>query len=302
MTISGNLTIGQGYGIDVDSIGTITIGGNWSNLGSFNPGEGTVIFFGSSPSVISGKTISTISIANYSTGPSGDDGYADVTLPFGFYFAGTAYTTAHITTNGWVSLNGSGAAETNNATLFNSTAPNVALAPWFDDLRDDNTGTVNYKTEGAAPNRVFTVEWYKVRTYYTSSVPYARINFQVKLYESSNVIEFHYGSYESGNHNGNESASIGMEDAVGGTGHFIEATNGSTTVPLTTLNSLNNWPAVNYRFTPDFTERFHDLQFNKTNATVTVNQDISVSGSLQVSEGTSLDIPSSKTINILGND
>jgi hypothetical protein len=203
-------------------------------------------------------------------------------------------------TNGWISLNGSGSNAWGNAYLFNSTAPNVTIAPWFDDLRDDATSSVNYLTEGTSPNRVFTVEWYRVRTYSSSSNPYARISFQVKLYETSNIIEFHYGIAETGNHHVSESASIGIEDAISGPYHFVEATTGSMTTAVTNLQSLSNWPTVNYRFTPTLMENFYNLTINKTGTSVSVVNDVIVQGNLVVNPGSNLDVPSSRNINVLG--
>jgi len=74
-----------------------------------------------------------------------------------------------------------------------------------------------YKVEGTAPNRVLTIEFYRVGNYYydyanstsnMSNVSYARRyrSFQVKLYETTGTIEFHYGprtmeySNSSGSH------------------------------------------------------------------------------------------------------
>ena len=55
---------------------------------------------------------------------------------------------------------------------------------------------------------------------------------------------------ENGTHHTSESASIGLEDATGGTNHFIEGTTGSMTTGISTLVSPANWPTTNYRFTP----------------------------------------------------
>ena len=139
-----------------------------------------------------------------------------------------------------MSLNQSGTTQSANTNLFITSNPNTTLAPWFDDLTVDASGSLTYKTEGPAPNRIFTVEWKNIPTFRNQAS--ARINFQVKLYETSNIVEFHYGNFVSGDHSGNESASIGIEDATGGSGHFIEATTGSTTISVVNLVSTTNWP------------------------------------------------------------
>ena len=220
-------------------------------------------------------------ISGGTAGPTGDDAYADVNIGFTFNYLGINYSQARINTNGWISLNTSGVADAvDNSDLFTSSLPALALAPWWDDLRADATSSISYKTEGVVPNRLFIVEWKRVLAFYSTGTT-ARISFQVKLYETSNVIEFCYGTAEAGNHDISESASIGIKDATGGSGHFKEATTGSTTTGVINLSSTSNWPTVNYRFTPPFvTGTFYNLIENKTNATLTIQPDIIVNGDL----------------------
>ena len=63
------------------------------------------------------------------------------------------------------------------------------IAPLWINFVDGN-GSTFYRIEGTAPNRVLTVEW---RGYLTSSNHGTLANtFQVRLSESTNIIEFHY--------------------------------------------------------------------------------------------------------------
>jgi hypothetical protein len=160
---------------------------------------------------------------------------------------------------------------------------------------------VAHKTEGTAPNRVFTAEWYRLLTYNTNGVT-ARISFQARLYETSNIIEFHYGTAESGTH-GDEGASIGIEDAIGGSGHFIEATTGSTTNGITNLVSSSNWPTVNYRFSPPVAnEAFYNVVINKTGSYAEFNANTQVNGSFTVMPGASYNVKNGRTVTVLGTD
>jgi hypothetical protein len=203
--------------------------------------------------------------------------------------------------NGWISLNAGGGTALDNSLMFSTSAPNTTLAPWFDNLQDDNTSVVQYRADGLAPNQVFTVEWYRVRAYETNQ--YARITFQAKLYETSNIIEFCYGNVESGTHSSLEGASIGIEDATGGANHFIEATGGYVTTGVVKLRSDTNWPSVNYRFTPpSFTEEFYNLNISKSSAGVTVNNNVDVHGSMNINPGAQISIPGSQVVNVLGQD
>ncbi len=101
-------------------------------------------------------------------GPTGDDGNLDVPIGFTFNYTGTNYTQARLSTNGWISLNLTGSLGYVNSSLFDNSVPNATMAPWWDDLIDDGTSIVSYKTEGAAPYRIFTAEWIHVLTYYTT--------------------------------------------------------------------------------------------------------------------------------------
>jgi hypothetical protein len=296
MVTDGDFTINPGSSLTFNGSATLTAGGDWNNYGALDHGTGNIEFIGSNPAKIKGGINRRSYVSNYristltkeltyltggSAGPTGDDAYADVSIGFDFNYLGVNYSQARINTNGWISLNLTGAADAvDNANLFNTSLPALAIAPWWDDLKADATSSITYKTEGTSPNRIFIVEWKKLLTYYQTGTT-SRISFQVKLYETSNNIEFCYGDAETGTHDLSESASIGIKDAVGGISHFKEATTGSSTMEVINLKSSNNWPTVNYRFTPPaLNESFFNIIENKTNATLTVEPDIIVNGDL----------------------
>lgn len=139
---------------------------------------------GSFNSIVGQSGTQTASLASGST----DDGYYDL-IPIGFTFVymGQFYTQVSASTNGWMTLGQyASTAPTNNLT---SGTPRPVIAPLWDDLQMAN-GTLVYRTDGNAPNRVFTIEWNNVRWYYSVSTP--TISFQVKLYEGTGVIQFIY--------------------------------------------------------------------------------------------------------------
>jgi PKD repeat protein len=313
MTVTGNMTILAGKTLSFSGNGELSIGGNWTNCGNFTPGTGTVKFIGNSPATVSAYT-TTSNITSYArstftksmsaltgatTGPTGNNGHVVVPIGFSFNYIGTNYTQARLSTNGWISLNESGTTSSANANLFTVTIPNTTVTPWWDDLTDDATSIVSFKTEGTAPLRIFTAEWYRVPTY--SSGAAARISFQVKFYETTNVIEFHYGSLETGTHNASESASIGIEDATGGSGHFFEATTGSSTTGVTNLVSTTNWPIVNYRFSPPSPAQiFQNITINNSSANVLFNTNTTVTGTFDVMPGASFEIKNGQTLTVQG--
>ncbi len=142
-------------------------------------------------------------------------------LPFAFSLLGAAVTTFSASSNGNVQLfatTGSGSTGFTNAAIPTAGTPNGMLAPFWDDLRNVATTEVRSATFGTAPNRRFTVEWFDS----TLIGNVERLRFQVQIFETTNVTEFHYctinpGTVTDGRANGN-SATIGIEDLTGATG------------------------------------------------------------------------------------
>lgn len=265
MTVTGNMIINPGNAFKNAGSGILKVGSGWLNSGIFDPGTGEVRFIGPSNGIIPDGLLPANEVQNYllstspalmtpisggTDGPTGDNAHSDVSIGFTFNYAGTDYTEARINTNGWLSLNltGSDSDSEDNSKLFFSSDPSDALAPWWDDLMADGSSSITYITSGTAPYRVFTVEWNNVFAYCTGSTTY--LNFQVQLYETTNVIEFCYGDVIAGTTNASEGASIGIKGLAGGAGDFIEATTDTKNTLITNLTSSANWPSTNYKFTP----------------------------------------------------
>lgn len=113
-----------------------------------------------------------------------------IPIGFTFMFCGNNYTQLSACSNGWISLSNSSSTAYTNSSSSSMSAMVPVLMPIFDDLYGANGGVSTYKTTGTAPNRVFTFEWKYWRPLsYTSS---AQVSFQVRLYEGTNAIKFHY--------------------------------------------------------------------------------------------------------------
>ncbi|MES2680612.1 MAG: T9SS type A sorting domain-containing protein [Bacteroidota bacterium] len=147
-----------------------------------------------------------------SAGSTQDDNRSDFTnIGFDFWYNGIRYTQFSVSTNGFLDFSSStddGGPQGddfgyNNAAFstFNSAnATRPAIAPFYDDLTaQGNTAalgnSLKYLLTGSAPNRVLTVEWINMAVY-NNITP--SLNFQVKLYESSGVIEILYGTMNAG--------------------------------------------------------------------------------------------------------
>jgi hypothetical protein len=73
------------------------------------------------------------------------------------------------------------------------------ILPFGCDVVDRGIGTtvslspISYKVEGSTPNRILKVQWQNAGAYGEGQPYNMYINFQLWLYETSNIIEFHYG-------------------------------------------------------------------------------------------------------------
>jgi hypothetical protein len=150
---------------------------------------------------------------------SGDDADFAVNLPFTFNLCGVNYTNCRVSTNGYI-----GFPNTTTRGLGNEVLPTVyagaALYPWWDDLESTPLvapgSGVYSRVDGVAPNRVFTVEWYRTGHFQDTANQF--VTFQVKLFETSNKIQYCYqdvffGGTQAALDRG-ASATVGMEGVL----------------------------------------------------------------------------------------
>ncbi|SEQ10477.1 T9SS-dependent choice-of-anchor J family protein [Flavobacterium urocaniciphilum] len=182
---------------------------------------------------------------------TGDDGTQNG-LPIGFTFkyGGVDFTTFSVTTNGWIRLGGNipGSGWTNDATNFASANFRPLIAALWDD-NHRNTGAITYSVTGSAPNQILTVDYNAVNIGGSGSTSGTNLaNYQIKLYETTNVIEFHYGTLATA---GALTATIGLSDVSG----YQCVTPGapgtsSSTVQNHNITAVTNIANKMYRFTP----------------------------------------------------
>lgn len=145
-------------------------------------------------------------------GFSQDDNRSNATdIGFDFWYNGTRYTQFNVSTNGFIDFSADPAtggptagpySYDNTAFTSNGTGTYLALAPFYDDMTAQGGtsalgNSIKYLVSGTAPNRVLTVEWINMAVYLNTT---PSINFQVKLYETTGVIEFVYGTMNAGTH------------------------------------------------------------------------------------------------------
>ncbi|NOT04175.1 MAG: S8 family serine peptidase [Anaerolineales bacterium] len=203
---------------------------------------------------------------------------APVPLGFEFWYMGTRYTQVYVSSNGWLSFNDSGADSLTLNDLDNSAnnASNVAarpiLAPLWDNLGGAGAGSAaSYTTNGTAPNRTFTFEWWN---YQWNDGAGSRISMRVVLHEGTGIVDF---MYYPNNANAGATASIGITGTANNS--FISAENISacpTWSTVTETTSLNVKPPFDtvYTFTPGLITLNPPGNLNLTNVTnssVTLN-------------------------------
>ncbi|MGL2967467.1 hypothetical protein ACSVH6_12745, partial [Flavobacterium sp. XGLA_31] len=163
-----------------------------------------------SPNPICANGISTVKAAGFTFGAAagvplnpmtgattiltnGNDNTPSTTnnIGFSFEFAGITYTQFSVSPDGWLLLGG--ATASNQATNTTTSALNIPkLYPFWDDMTTGTDGSVSVLVTGTAPNRIFIVQW-NVTIPKNLTGP-ANSTFQMWLYETTNVVEYHYGT------------------------------------------------------------------------------------------------------------
>ena len=204
-----------------------------------------------------------------------DEGYAN-NIPIGFSFnynGGTNYTQVAVSTNGFISFNSLSDSYLTNNLTSGATGERPIVAPLWDDINLQTTNNLKYKTTGTAPNRIFTVEWLNARWGFGAAT--ACISFEVKLYETSNWIEFNYRE-ETGTPLA-PTASIGLTASSMGTNNFLSLL-GTSSIPgasvSTEMNTISNKPTSNqsYVFKPGVLPvLFASFSVSKNNGSHSIN-------------------------------
>ncbi len=181
----------------------------------------------------------TALLSSATTPAIGDDVLsASTALPFAFSFFGTTVANYRVSSNGnlqFFATTGAGSSQFTNVAIPSTTVPNGFVAPFWDDLTAVATTQVRTQIFGSGSTRHMTVEWFDS----TFSGSAERLQFQVKVYETTNVIEFHYCSLVANAGSATRilgnSATVGVENLAGSAGvqhSFNTASSVNTTAAL----------------------------------------------------------------------
>ncbi len=152
-----------------------------------------------------------------------NDAYAQVSLPFSFTFYNVEYSSAYVSTNGFLSFIG-GSTSYINTSLPTTNNPNGAIYAFWDDLALDSTASVRTQPLGAAPNRQFVIEWRNVAF---SNDKSKRVDFEIVLHENGVILlQYRNINANDGRAMGN-SATVGVEDETGNSAVLFSFNQGS---------------------------------------------------------------------------
>ena len=121
-----------------------------------------------------------------------DNSVVAVTLPFTFNFNGADYTTCRINSNGFITFGATAPLAGTITPLSTGTAYTGAVSALGLDLVSNGL-PIEVGTEGVSPNQVFVIQW-------SDAVRGANVgnyNFQIRLHETTNIIDFSYGACSS---------------------------------------------------------------------------------------------------------
>jgi hypothetical protein len=179
---------------------------------------------------------------------------------FDLWFMGSRYTQFGVTANGIITLGV--IPGTSVYALPNSTVPTIS--PFANDMQMGSDGKIEAKVFGTFPNRVLVIQWTKVGIRY--SVTTGTATFQTRLYESTGLVEFVYGTmttnsstpatYNVGfsvNTTVNNVITVNTTAHTASTSATVTANSYTASSTITSLNSAADGSRRYYRFTPPAT-------------------------------------------------
>ena len=183
-----------------------------------------------------------------------------LTIGFDFFLMGNRYTQFSASADGYVGLGATAVSGTANGAASTTTPKISAMGG---DLYVGATGKVHYKLVGTAPNRCLVVEFNNMAVFYSTTGSNAVNTYQVRLYETSGVVEFVYGNMYCGSTTyapgyvgfsvgslANTNASVTTSTNTVSTGATFNTNTYTGASNIANLNSAAEGSRRVYRFTP----------------------------------------------------
>lgn len=254
-------------------LGTLTHG--YAQLNSYTITRTTGIAY---------TAIAATAVSTWLNGTSAYDNLS-TNLPIGFNFVydGGIHTQFRVSTEGFITFNLATPATGSNQPACGTVEPYTwdntkftavgragtlqAIAPFYNDLMCSSfslNSSMHYQVSGSAPGRVLTVQWRGMSDYVNCGSgctdDFGDLNFQIKLYETTNNIEFLYSTmtrascfgggctdpdltYTSGINSSTMSGAPTISQLI------TQQTANTATFNNTVQNSLTTTPALNSKIT-----------------------------------------------------
>lgn len=190
---------------------TIENNGTASLSWSYTPSDWTIIDSRVNTLQYAWRDISTVgTTVSFS---SDDQNLGPYAIGFTFPFYGQNFTTYRISANGWISFTATDNAQSSyeNTELPNSSAPENLIAPWWDDLSPQRSGSVVKRYTSGTDSLIISYE--NVQSYSGGGV----YNFQMILLANGDILF----QYEDMGTNRLTSATIGVQNSTGSAGQQV---------------------------------------------------------------------------------
>ena len=220
--------------------------------------------FAQSSGTFSAITGGTVIVPSDGTTASDDEVYAANAIGFTFNYNNTDYTSFGISSNGYIWL-GSGKPAVDTYTPISGTPANLngtgtvsgTISPMGRDLLKRLTapfGEMRVETTGSAPSRVCVIQFTNWRGYALGTG--AIYNFQIRLTETTNTIDFVYGAFTTTGVTASSDFEIGLRgtsntdfnNVVANTAGWAGVTAGVTNADASTISDVI-FPANGTTFT-----------------------------------------------------
>ena len=182
--------------------------------------------------------------------------FSSVSPAFAFSYNNVAQTSVSVNSNGFVTFGSTASTTTGYSAISSTTAYNGAIAAFGRDLIN-NSQTIKWGVEGASPNRIFVIQWDQARRYSAGGIAGDNLNFQIRLSETTNVIEIRYGSCVATNTT-SYTGQVGLRGAAATDFNNRSSTTSwaatllgtANTATVTTLNTIMPASGLTFRYTP----------------------------------------------------
>jgi hypothetical protein len=188
---------------------------------------------------MNGNTVDMTTGTTQLVAGSSDGTVSSVTnIGFNFQLMGNIYSQFSASADGLVGL---GSVAVSGTTISGGSSTTPKISAMAGDLYVGAAGKVHYKLVGTAPNRCLVVEFNNMAVFYSSTASYAINNYQVRLYETSGVVELVYGRMYCGSTT-YAPGTVGFTSGTA-TNTIAAVTTSTNTVSLTTVNT-NSYTAL----------------------------------------------------------